>query len=882
MTKKSNTKDTIPSVTLEGTEAYFVELWQNFLDRFQHDRQDLLLTATGHSTTALGYYTNIINDIRRHPVPRFELDYNDLVSHAKFDQKSAKLVKLLEDSPDDAILYLTRAVKGQIRSTSPSYVRGNENFLNFKASIKNYEVKREIPEVNVHDVGHMREIEGFVVQREPRRAYTVVAVFVCDNDDETHTTVVRAQNFQLKEPSKCDHCKSKRLYLDYDQSTLIDIQEIKIQQRVDRGDPGKIPKPMRVFVTNPNLIDRIEGGDFCVCTGVIRAMHMGHGSFGKNAITDYYMDASYIERRADEYLLESDAEIEKRVRNFIEPENEDEDFDLIVDSIAPSLYGARAMKKALTYMLVGSDSLKINNKRHRGELQLLWLSSPSGGKTTGAEYVFQIPTRVQWISPLVTDVGLTASVNTDEGTATLEAGAYLLASSDIGGLVIGDEIQNYDYKALRVLSTVMDDRQRINVNKKNITADIQVNCATLHMANPKGAGSSADNFWDRTKNIYENTGLPGWLLARYDLVFISDDSEDLELNREKVNYFNAQFEYAVPEYQIKQMHREPDTMNKATTKRKRFMVNGREIHTDREISAWVSYVRQNFHPNVWKSPSVLKKLRDYFISVLEEAAQMKKVTGMNFKKVTMRDYGALIRLTCASARAHCRSQVLEKDADDAIEIMKESIASSGFNPLLGVETIETPAATDDDDYDEEFPKLPKGDEESPHILKYKEKVIGKQRRAFLHLCEKIALQICQACGGVGHERGNPAKCLGCNGKGTVSLPIGKYSIVDEAISRRVCERIHAEAMWAEMVRRGFLHANTNYAGVSGYYNLTNDGMELVLNRRDKATIEKYEFYEPYGTGESTNISVNKAAKMLEYAQNVSRKILRDNGFDNEG
>lgn len=856
------------SVTELNTEEYFVNLWQEFLRGYKHERQAALLLAASHSTSAPGYYANIINDMVDYNIPKFTLDYThlrDFVNNS--DKKYAHLIKQVEEDPDSALVHLTKAVVGILREEHKSYVRGNEAFLNFRASISNYEIRKELPDINVHDIGHMREIEGFVVQREPRRAYTAIAVYECE---KKHTNVVRAENFNVKEPRKCDFCKNTKLHLNYGESTLIDIQEIKIQQRVDRSEPGKIPKPMRIYITNPNLIDTVEGGDYCVCTGIIRAMHMGrNASGGKTAIADYYMDVSFVEHRTDEYILETDSEIEQRVRKFIRPDHEDEDFELIQHSFAPTLYGNDAIKETLMLTVVGSDSMKINNKRHRGELQVLWLSSPSGGKTTGAEYTFQIPPRVQWISPLVTQVGLTASVNTDEGVAVLEAGAYLLASSDLGGLVIADEIQNYDTKALTVLSSVMDDRQRINVNKKNVTADIQVNCASLHMANPKGSGSSEDNFWDRSKNIYQNTGLPGWLLSRYDLIFISDDSDDLELNRAKVAHFNAQFEFAIPEYKLKEAHRDPSITRKAVS-RKKMLYKGREIYTEREIRQWITYVRHNFHPDIWDSPEVMEMLEDYYIEVLENAEQFRRTAGMAFKRVTMRDYGALVRLVCAIARAHCRNDILEKDAEQAIELMRASIASSGYNPLLGQEAI-AGAEDYEDDIVQEVPI--RGD--SAAIQKLKESSLKKQRVAFLKIIEKQGISPCEACGGLGHYRDTRQVCVGCRGAQVVTLPLAMYGVVDEAKLRGKIEDVHATGMWNEMIKRGFVIQNTNYS-LAGYYSLTHDGIDLVVNRNDKEAAARYKFYHIYGDeDDGGGLSIRQASQLLDKAIDVNRKIFSD-------
>jgi hypothetical protein len=240
----------------------------------------------------------------------------------------------------------------------------------------------------------------------------------------------------------------------------------------------------------------------------------------------------------------------------------------------------------------------------------------------------------------------------------------------------------------------------------------------------------------------------------------------------------------------------------------------------------------------------------------------------------MRDYGALIRLTCAIARAHCRNNILEKDADQAIELMKASIASSGYNPMLGQEALPPEEREEEETgmLKERRNYLQEAD--APYIIKYKEKALKKQRTQFLRICEYQGLSRCEACGGLGRERGSQTICLGCNGRQVVTLPLAAYAVIQEAEVRGRLDKIHAKGMWDEMVRRGFIVPNTSYSGVSGYWTLTKDGIELVLNRSDKETIEKYSFYQIYGSdSDHAGLSMKSAATLIDIATDVSKKIL---------
>jgi DNA replicative helicase MCM subunit Mcm2 (Cdc46/Mcm family) len=87
----------------------------------------------------------------------------------------------------------------------------------------------------------------------------------------------------------------------------------------------------------------------------------------------------------------------------------------------------------------------------------------------------------------------------------------------------------------RSILEATDDRQTITIRKHQMAKEIQVNCASLHLANPKTPGRR----WDSNKNIHENTGLDTPMLTRYDTIWIlrdiMDKEEDTEIAQHSLN-----------------------------------------------------------------------------------------------------------------------------------------------------------------------------------------------------------------------------------------------------------------------------------------------------------------------------------------------------------
>jgi DNA replicative helicase MCM subunit Mcm2 (Cdc46/Mcm family) len=199
------------------------------------------------------------------------------------------------------------------------------------------------------------------------------------------------------------------------------------------------------------------------------------------------------------------------------------------------------IKLNLFLMLTGSDPLWLpGKKRHRGELQMLMVGDAATAKTSHAELIIQCFNRGVWASGVKgasSAVGLRASVVYDSQTnaSRVSAGAHLMASTKYGGLVVIDEVADMNQDDYRSILEATDDRQTITIRKHQMAKEIQVNCASLHLANPKTPGLR----WDSNKNIHENTGLDTPMLTRYDTIWIlrdvMDKQEDIEIAQHSLN-----------------------------------------------------------------------------------------------------------------------------------------------------------------------------------------------------------------------------------------------------------------------------------------------------------------------------------------------------------
>lgn len=146
--------------------------------------------------------------------------------------------------------------------------------------------------------------------------------------------------------------------------------------------------------------------------------------------------------------------------------------DRIFESIAPSIYGHKFIKKGLTLAMFGGVPKDIGGKhRIRGDINMLLLGDPGTAKSQFLKYVEQIYPRVVYTTGKgASAVGLTAGVHRDPVTGewTLEAGALVLADK---GICLIDEFDKMNDKDRTSIHEAME-QQSISISKAGIVTSL--------------------------------------------------------------------------------------------------------------------------------------------------------------------------------------------------------------------------------------------------------------------------------------------------------------------------------------------------------------------------------------------------------------------------
>jgi len=555
------------------------------------------------------------------------IDFEELYG---FDQA---LAEQLLNRPEEYLQHAGKGAYEQLRIEDAEYAEKIEKII---IRIVQLLGKEQLRKLGSKQMTKLVMIEGIVVRATPVRPMVLQGAFKCRRCG-TMNMVEQTGQF-LKAPSVCvapDCGRDGPFEFVQEESTFIDSQDLRLQEKPEDLPPGQLPRTLAVKTVGDDIVDVARPGDHVSIVGIVHAFAPSLMGMGKLRTFILQLDANSVE------LLGKEPETSPPT-----PEEEEKIHALgkdpwvhrkIRDSIAPSIFGYEHIKEAIMYLLFGGVSKSLPDVSIRGEPNILLIGDPGTAKSQLLQYVARIAPRGLYTSGRgTTAAGLTAAVVREKGgSMSLEAGALVLADKGIACIDEMDKMRPEDRVAIHEAM----EQHTVSVAKGGIVATLNARTAVLAAANPSLGR------YEPNRTVAENVPLPVTILSRFDLIFVLRDVPNKESDSKMSKH-------------ILEIHRRG--------------VSPVEAQVDAELlRKYVSYAK-GIKPVL--SEEAIKQLSDFYLA-MRSASE----TEGSPVAITARQLESLVRLSEARARVALRREVTAEDAGAAITIMKKSLEEVGID-----------------------------------------------------------------------------------------------------------------------------------------------------------------------------------------------------------
>ncbi|TFY83319.1 hypothetical protein EWM64_g697 [Hericium alpestre] len=330
----------------------------------------------------------------------------------------------------------------------------------------------------------------------------------------------------------------------HSKSTFSDHQVLKLQEAPDMVPVGELPRHI-VLSADRYLTGQVVPGSRVIATGIYSTFQSAKNkSAGASALRTPYIRLVHLELSSpsagpgglNPFGLQFTPEEEEE---FGEMARSEGFYERFAKSVAPSIFGALDIKKAITCLLFGgSKKILPDGMRLRGDINVLLLGDPGTAKSQLLKFVEKVaPIAVYTSGKGSSAAGLTASVQRDAVSREfyLEGGAMVLADTGVVCIDEFDKMRDEDRVAIHEAM----EQQTISIAKAGITTVLNSRTSVLAAANPvwgrydegRSPGEvripemALRRSLTRLAN-YQNIDFQTTILSRFDMIFIVKDEHN--------------------------------------------------------------------------------------------------------------------------------------------------------------------------------------------------------------------------------------------------------------------------------------------------------------------------------------------------------------------
>ncbi|MCD4771178.1 minichromosome maintenance protein MCM [archaeon] len=552
------------------------------------------------------------------------------VDFENFSAHSPELAENLIDRPEETIQLLEVALEELEWAPNDARVR----FTSISGQQELF-----IRHIRSKHLGKMIGIDGIVRQASEVRPLVTNAKFECPSCG-TIISVLQIDK-KFKEPSRCS-CGRRGGFKEIAKD-MVDAQVLTIEEASDNLHGGEQPKRMTIFLkedlVDPNMEMRTTPGARVKVIGILKEIAITTGSGAMLTRFDLAIESNNVIPLEESFEdVDIDDEDERAIRELAASPDL---MKKMTDSIAPSIWGHRDVKKALAFQLFGGvKKTRSDNTKMRGDVHVLLVGDPGVAKSVMLGFIAGVAPKARYISgKSSTGAGLTATVVKDDILKGwgLEAGAMVLANK---GIVCIDEFDKMDEEDRSTMHEAME-QQTVTISKATVQATLRSQTSVLAAANPKFGR------FDPLQSIPKQVNLMPSLLSRFDAIFIIRDIPSREKDE-------AIASHVLLEHQQEAKH---------------------DVIDNDLLRKYISYAKQKYNPVLTNEAVVAMK--DFYVGL----RNMPQIGDGPSKPIPIgaRQLEAMVRLSEAHARMRLSDKVEVEDAIAAINLVKSYLLQVGYD-----------------------------------------------------------------------------------------------------------------------------------------------------------------------------------------------------------
>ncbi len=569
-----------------------------------------------------------------------------IVDYEELEKSDPDVADRLVTEPDNVIEAAETAIK-EMKRTLPAGVEFEPHvrFVNVPAQ------ELLIEQLSSKNLNELVAFKAVVTKRAEVMHRVKIAVYRCQICDSTSRYPV-VKNFTP--PKRCDSCKKLALKQMDDESDFVDIQRAEVQELLERVKGGA-PTAKIELLLEDDLVNVVTPGENIELAGILRLKQPMKFRQKQELVYSRYLEVNNVKSlKRDFEEIDISKEDEKRILELAADPNIDR---ILIDSVAPGIYGHEEVKWAIALQLFGGTKGKTmkGGATIRDDIHVLLIGDPGLAKSRFLQNSADLAPKSIYVSgKTVSGVGLTVSAEKDElgdGGWTLKAGALVLAS---GGMAMIDEFDKIEDEDRAALHEAMESAQ-ISIAKAGMVAKFRTKTSILAAANPKWGR------FNQNKNLADQFNIAPTLLSRFDLIFPILDVLDEEKDSKLAQHILATH------------------MGDETDYNKNAQLVDKDI-----LRKYIAYARRNIRPKLMGPAS--EKIKYFYVDLRRRGQDSGSVA------ITPRYLEGLVRLAEASAKMRLCNVVEEKDADVAVHLLRyvmQQVMTDKATGTLDVDTIAT-------------------------------------------------------------------------------------------------------------------------------------------------------------------------------------------------